>query len=82
MEAARFGGREADVAPAHAKTEPAGARLTGWVPADPGPLGLAGFAGTTFVLSVINANAILFADLTGMHIPPPPSLVLPADSDL
>jgi uncharacterized protein len=48
--------READVAPAPAATEPTGGRLAGWTPADPGPLGLAGFAGTTFVLSLINAN--------------------------
>jgi succinate-acetate transporter protein len=30
----------------------------GWTPADPGPLGLAGFAGTTFVLSLMNANLV------------------------
>jgi uncharacterized protein len=29
-----------------------------WVPADPGPLGLAGFAMTTFVLSMFNANFV------------------------
>jgi succinate-acetate transporter protein len=59
MEAAGIGGgREADVAPAPAATEPTGGRLAGWTPADPGPLGLAGFAGTTFVLSLINANLI------------------------
>jgi uncharacterized protein len=29
-----------------------------WVPADPGPLGLAGFAMTTFVLSMFNANLV------------------------
>jgi succinate-acetate transporter protein len=29
-----------------------------WVPADPGPLGLAGFGITTLVLSVINANLV------------------------
>jgi succinate-acetate transporter protein len=51
-----MGPREADVAPAPA-AEPAGGRA-GWTPADPGPLGLAGFAGTTFVLSVINANLV------------------------
>jgi hypothetical protein len=50
--------READVAPAPAATEPTGGRLAGWTPADPGPLGLAGFAGTTFVLSMINANLV------------------------
>jgi succinate-acetate transporter protein len=30
----------------------------GWKPADPGPLGLAGFAMTTFVLSMFNANLV------------------------
>jgi succinate-acetate transporter protein len=58
MEASRIGAREADVAPAPPATEPTGGRLAGWTPADPGPLGLAGFAGTTFVLSVINANLV------------------------
>jgi uncharacterized protein len=58
MEAARVPGREADVAPAPATTEPTGGRLAGWTPADPGPLGLAGFAMTTFVLSMYNANLI------------------------
>src|SRR5437764_10137124 len=57
MEAARVP-READVAPAPATTEPTGGRLAGWTPADPGPLGLAAFAGTTFVLSMINANLV------------------------
>ena len=51
------GAREADVAPAPAR-EPTEGRLAGWTPADPGPLGLAGFAATTFVLSVINANLV------------------------
>jgi succinate-acetate transporter protein len=50
--------READVAPAPAAVEPTGGRLAGWTPADPGPLGLAGFAMTTFVLSLINGNLI------------------------
>ena len=31
---------------------------TSWVPADPGPLGLAGFAMTTFVLSMFNAKLV------------------------
>jgi succinate-acetate transporter protein len=31
---------------------------TGWSPADPGPLGLAGFAMTTFVLSMFNAKLV------------------------
>ena len=54
MEAANIGGREADVAPA----DPTGGRLAGWTPADPGPLGLAAFAGTTFMLSLINAGLV------------------------
>jgi uncharacterized protein len=58
MEASGIGPREADVAPAPAATEPTGGRLAGWTPADPGPLGLAGFAGTTFVLSIFNANLV------------------------
>jgi uncharacterized protein len=57
MEAAGIGGREADVAPAPAPARAAG----GWIPADPGPLGLAGFAGTTFVLSLMNANLVSLA---------------------
>jgi uncharacterized protein len=53
MEAARVGAaREADVAPAPA------APAAGWTPANPAPLGLAGFAATTFVLSMINANLV------------------------
>jgi uncharacterized protein len=58
MEAANIGARgarEADVAPA---VEPTGGRMAGWAPADPGPLGLAAFAGTTFVLSLINAGLV------------------------
>ena len=58
MEASRVGAREADVAPAPATTESTGGRLAGWAPADPGPLGLAGFAATTFMLSMINANLV------------------------
>jgi succinate-acetate transporter protein len=46
--------READVAPA---PDPAAGRV-GWSPADPGPLGLAAFAGTTFMLSLINAGLV------------------------
>jgi uncharacterized protein len=55
MEASRLPPREADVAPA---PDPAGGRTLGWTPADPGPLGLAAFAGTTFVLSMINAGLV------------------------
>jgi succinate-acetate transporter protein len=38
--------------------EPAEGRSAGWKPADPGPLGLAGFAMTTFVLSMFNAGLV------------------------
>jgi succinate-acetate transporter protein len=62
MEASRIpgaggaGAREADVAPA---PDPTGGRTAGtWTPADPGPLGLAAFALTTFLLSLVNANLI------------------------
>jgi succinate-acetate transporter protein len=56
MEAAGVpaGAREADVAPAPETAS----RAPGWSPADPGPLGLAGFAMTTFVLSMYNADLI------------------------
>jgi succinate-acetate transporter protein len=55
MSATPGGPREADVAPA---PDPTGGRAAGWTPADPGPLGLAAFAGTTFVLSIFNANLV------------------------
>src|SRR5881275_1927813 len=47
--------RKADIAPT---PDPTGGRSAGWTPADPGPLGLAAFAGTTFVLSLMNANLV------------------------
>ncbi len=46
--------READVAPAPVVEGTSG----GWKPANPAPLGLTGFATTTFVLSMINANLV------------------------
>jgi uncharacterized protein len=55
MEAGNVGPREADVAPA---ADPTGGRSAGWTPADPGPLGLAAFAGTTFMLSLINSGLV------------------------
>lgn len=55
MEAANIGGREADLAPA---ADPAAGRIAGWSPADPGPLGLAAFAGTTFMLSLVNSGLV------------------------
>jgi succinate-acetate transporter protein len=45
-----IGGQSASTAPA----PPA----AGWKPADPGPLGLAAFAMTTFVLSMFNSNLV------------------------
>jgi len=39
-------------------TEPTGGRSAGWTPADPGPLGLAAFAMTTFVLSMFNSQLV------------------------
>src|SRR6185369_11044804 len=41
-----------------AADEPAESGRVGWSPADPGPLGLAGFALTTFVLSMFNAGLV------------------------
>jgi uncharacterized protein len=38
-----------------------GPQTGGWAPADPGPLGLAAFALTTFVLSMYNANLVSHA---------------------
>ena len=57
MEASRLPPREADVAPA-AEDPTAGRTAGGWTPADPGALGLASFATTTFILSMINANLV------------------------
>ncbi len=57
MEASGAAGREADVRPAPPDPT-AGATAGWWRPADPGPLGLAGFALTTFVLSIYNANLV------------------------
>jgi succinate-acetate transporter protein len=54
--------READVAPA---PDPTGGRSAGWAPANPAPLGLAGFAGTTFVLSLINSGLVGDKTLVG-----------------
>jgi uncharacterized protein len=62
MEAAQVrahdGAREADVAPPRASAE-----RTWWTPADPAGLGLAGFALTTFILGMVNANAISGKDV-------------------
>ncbi len=39
------------------------ARSSSWTPANPAPLGLAGFAMTTFVLSMINGNIVSGTDV-------------------
>ena len=65
MEAANIGAREADVAPAPT-ADPYAGRTAGWIPANPAPLGLAGFAATTFMLSMMNANLISHTTLTGV----------------
>jgi uncharacterized protein len=62
MEAANIGPREADVAPA---AEPMAGRMGAWTPADPGPLGLAAFAATTFMLSMINSGLVGDKTLVG-----------------
>ncbi|HEV3033711.1 MAG TPA: acetate uptake transporter [Solirubrobacteraceae bacterium] len=56
MEAATIErGRREDHGQREDPTRPA---VAGWKPADPGPLGLAAFAMTTFVLSMFNANLV------------------------
>jgi uncharacterized protein len=62
MEAANIGPREADVAPAPDPTVSSG----GWFPANPAPLGLAGFAATTFMLSMMNTDLVSHTGLTGV----------------
>jgi uncharacterized protein len=73
MEASRLPPREADVAPA-AEDPTAGRTAGGWTPADPGPLGLAAFALTTFVLSMINTNLVGGGALTTAGIVAPLAL--------
>ena len=74
MEASSYGpgavpgrgvGREADVAPAPVTSrDPTAGRTAGfWEPANPAPLGLAGFAATTMMLSLVNANLISLAGI-------------------
>ena len=46
-------GRDPDADPTRSALE-----RIGWTPADPGPLGLAGFAMTTFVLSMFNSQLV------------------------
>lgn len=52
MEAAGF------VSPEREDPTRSAAVPAGWKPADPGPVGLAGFAMTTFVLSIFNSNLV------------------------
>src|SRR6201986_5143121 len=63
MEAGNIGPREADVAPAPDPTVSSGG---GWTPANPAPLGLAGFAATTFMLSMINSDLVSHLALSGV----------------
>jgi len=59
MESASVPGREM---PGRApRREPVAEGPVAWKPADPGPLGLAAFALTTFVLSMFNANLVSHA---------------------
>ena len=54
MEAGQLGVRSSEVG----AEDPTSSRTAGWTPADPGPLGLAAFAGTTFMLSLVNAGLV------------------------
>ncbi len=58
MEASHPGPREADLAPGPAVRE-----RPSWAPADPAALGLSGFALTTFILGLVNANVISGKDV-------------------
>jgi succinate-acetate transporter protein len=57
MESGNLPPREADVRPA-LSDDPTVLHGGHWSPADPAPLGLSGFALTTFVLSMINSNLV------------------------
>jgi len=58
MESASIQARE-PTAGNHGRQEAGAIRVSeGWAPADPGPLGLAAFALTTFVLSMFNAGLV------------------------
>jgi uncharacterized protein len=62
MESATVPTREPDPTAGQGARVAAAIEGVGWKPADPAPLGLAGFAMTTFVLSMFNAN---FVSATG-----------------
>src|SRR3954452_14194561 len=54
-------GRDPDADPTRSALE-----RIGWTPAGPGPLGLAGFAMTTFVLSMFNAQLVCTGGESGV----------------
>ena len=58
MESASIQGREPVVGERGTQAIDAAQVREGWTPADPGPLGLAAFALTTFVLSMFNADLV------------------------
>jgi uncharacterized protein len=58
MESAAISGREPTAGEAGRQAVGAVPVQEGWSPADPGPLGLAAFALTTFVLSMFNAGLV------------------------
>src|SRR5436190_8627813 len=58
MESAAVSGREPTAGEAGREAVGAARVQEGWTPADPGPLGLAAFALTTFVLSMFNAGLV------------------------
>jgi len=58
MESAAVSGREPTAGEAGRQAVEAAHVREGWSPADPGPLGLAAFALTTFVLSMFNAGLV------------------------
>ncbi|MGH2913388.1 MAG: acetate uptake transporter [Solirubrobacteraceae bacterium] len=57
MEATGAAGYPREPGDAPAPHTPSGA-IASWIPADPAPLGLAGFSLTTFMLGMVNANFI------------------------
>jgi uncharacterized protein len=61
MESASVTRHEVPGAAREPRREPAAEAPAGWKPADPGPLGLAAFALTTFVLSMFNAGLVSHA---------------------
>ena len=61
-------GSGTDTSTAAVGTQPQVADPTGYI-ADPGPLGLAGFAMTTFVLSVFNAGFVTTSGLVAVVLP-------------